>query len=150
MNPKYRWTCLRVFGKRTLARNFLILWSWGAIPRGVIVLPRNCTLITPKWHFSIVSFRPAMLMHSKTALMLCISWATELAAIPMSSTYWAHWSAFLLYPGILSWSWRMLKVFYWVLALVVCWQKFCWRSWMLRVRLISGQPFGGNGMLGSN
>ena len=60
---------------------------------GVIVLPRNSTSVTSKWHFSMVNLSPACLMHSKTARMLHISCVTELAAIPMLSTYCAHWSA---------------------------------------------------------
>ena len=67
----------------------------GANPCGVIVLQRNSTSVTPKWHFSIVNLSPACLMHSKTALMLRISCVTELAAIPVSSTYCAHWSALI-------------------------------------------------------
>ena len=34
-------------------------------------------------------------MHLKTARMFTQSCATVLAAIPMSSTYWAHWSALM-------------------------------------------------------
>ena len=57
---------------------------------GVIVLPRNSTSVTPKWHFSMVNLSPARRMHSKTARMLRINCVTELAAIRMSSTYCAH------------------------------------------------------------
>ena len=60
-----------------------------------MVLPRNSTWITPKWHFSMMSLSPACLMQSKTARMFRISCVTELAAIPMSSTYCAHWSALM-------------------------------------------------------
>ena len=41
------------------------------------------------------SLSPACLMHSKTAGMFRISCVTELAAIPISSTYCAHWSALI-------------------------------------------------------
>ena len=34
-------------------------------------------------------------MHSKTVLMLIHSWDESFAAMPMSSTYWAHWSALI-------------------------------------------------------
>ena len=34
-------------------------------------------------------------MHSKSARMLCISWVTELAGMPMLSAYWADWFAFI-------------------------------------------------------
>ena len=34
-------------------------------------------------------------MHSKTVLKLMHSWDESIAAMPMSSTYWAHWSAFI-------------------------------------------------------
>ena len=67
----------------------------GAIPCGVIVLPRNSTSDTPKWHLSMDSLSPACLMHSKTARKFRISCVTEFAAIPMSSTYYAHWSALI-------------------------------------------------------
>ena len=67
----------------------------GAISCGVMVLPRNSTLVFPKWHLSIDSLSPACLMHSKTARRLRISCVSELAAIPMSSTYCAHRSALI-------------------------------------------------------
>ena len=60
-----------------------------------MVLPTNSTCVTPKWHFLIVSFSPALRMHLKTALMFYMSCSVVLAAIPMSSTYWAHWSALM-------------------------------------------------------
>ena len=41
------------------------------------------------------SLSPDCLMHSKTARMFRIGCVTELAAIPMSSTYGAHWSALI-------------------------------------------------------
>ena len=83
------------FGNRVFVRNFWILWSCGATPCGVIVLPRNVISVTPKWHFLMVSLSPAFRMHSKTARMLRISCVTLLTAIPISSTYCAHWSALI-------------------------------------------------------
>ena len=87
------------FGNRTFAKNFMILWCWGRSLAcyGAMVLPRNSTSVTPKWHLSMDSLSPACLMHSKTARMFRISCVTELAAIPMSSTYCAHWSALITF-----------------------------------------------------
>ena len=67
----------------------------GATTCGVIVRTRNSISVTPMWHFSIVSLSPAFLMHSKTARMFRINCVTVLAAVPMSSTYCAHWSALI-------------------------------------------------------
>ena len=83
------------FGNLTLAKMVLVVWSCSATACEMIVLPRISTSVTPKWPFSMVSFRPACLMQSKTALMLRMSCVTELAAMSMSSTYCAHWSGFV-------------------------------------------------------
>ena len=48
--------------------------------------------LTPKWHSSIVIFNPAWRMHLKTARKFWVRYVAILAAIPTSSTYWAHWS----------------------------------------------------------
>ena len=93
--PIYLCTCFFNFGNLTFAKNFWILWSWGAISCGVMVLPRNSTSVTPKWRFSIVSSAPDCLMHSKAVRMLRIKYANELATIPISSTCCAHWSALI-------------------------------------------------------
>ena len=91
----YFWTCFFDRGNLIFDRKLVILCSCGATPWGVMVLPRNSIWVTPKWHFSIVSFSPALRMHLKTALMFLMSCSVVLAAIPMSSTYWAHWSALM-------------------------------------------------------
>ena len=57
-----------------------------------MVLPRISTCLTPKWHFFMVSFNPARQVHLKTVRMFRVKSAALLAAIPMPSTYWAHWS----------------------------------------------------------
>ena len=56
-------------------------------PSGEIVLPRNSTWLTPKWHFSIFSFNPVGRMHLKTARRFGVKSVALLAAIPMSSTF---------------------------------------------------------------
>ena len=57
--------------------------------------PQNSTCVTTKWHFSVVNFSPAFLMHLKTALMFSMSCSVVFAAIPTSSTFCAHWSALM-------------------------------------------------------
>ena len=58
-----------------------------------MVLARNLTCLTPKWHFSIVNFNPARRIHLKTAPLFRVRSVELLAAIPMSSTFCAHWSS---------------------------------------------------------
>ena len=59
-----------------------------------MLLPKNSIFGWPKAHLDIDSFSPAFCICWKTASMLIISSSTLLAAIPMSSTYWAHLSSF--------------------------------------------------------
>ena len=60
---------------------------------GVIVRPRKSISVAPKWQLRIVSLRPASWMHLKVALRLAMRLSASLTAMPVSSTYWAHWSA---------------------------------------------------------
>ena len=62
---------------------------------GVIVLPRKSISVSPKWHLCIVNFNPASLMHSNEARRFLIKCSASFAAMPMSSTYCAHWSALI-------------------------------------------------------
>ena len=49
--------------------------------------------VATKWHLCIVSLRPFSWMHLNVALKLAMRWSASLAAMQISSTYWAHWSA---------------------------------------------------------
>ena len=60
-----------------------------------MVRPRKSTWLTPKWHFGMASLNPALLMHLKTSRILLVNSVASLEAIPMSSTYCAHRSAFI-------------------------------------------------------
>ena len=91
----YRCNAFFVFGNLILDKNFLILGTCGATPSGVMVRPRKSTCLTPKWHLDMANFNPAFLMHLKTSRILTVSCVASLAAIPMSSTYCAHWSALM-------------------------------------------------------
>ena len=70
--------------------NFVRLWWYSLGWNG---LPKSSTCLTPKWLFSIFNFNPAWWKHLKTARMFRVKFVAFLAAIPMSSTYWANWSA---------------------------------------------------------
>ena len=83
------------FGNLTFFRKSWILGDCGATPWGVIVLPKKSTCFTPKWHLDIVSLSPALRMHLKTSVMFVANCSALFAAMPMSSTYCAHWSAFI-------------------------------------------------------
>ena len=91
----YLWRAFLDFGNLSFFRNSLTFFVCGETPCGVIVRPKKSTCLTPKWHLAIVRLRPAFLMHSKTVLMLMHSWVESFAAMPMSSMYWAHWSALI-------------------------------------------------------
>ena len=47
------------FGESKFVEEIRIFRACGDIPSGEIVLPRNSTCLTPKWHFSNVSFNRA-------------------------------------------------------------------------------------------
>ena len=67
--------------------------EFGDTPPDEMALPGNSFCLTPKKHFSIASSNPALGMHWKTARMFRVGSVALLAAIPISSTYCACWSA---------------------------------------------------------
>ena len=73
-------------------KKFWILWICNDNLWDEMGLPRKSTCLAPKWNFIIVSFNPAWRMHWKTARSFRLRSVSLLAAIPISSTYWAHWS----------------------------------------------------------
>ena len=95
LNPIYLWSPFFVRGNLSVCKYFWILWLWGATPDGEIDRPRNSTSLAPNLHLPIVCRSPASRMHWKTSLKLFFNSSGVFVAIPMSSTYWAHLSAFL-------------------------------------------------------
>ena len=91
----YRWSAFLDRENLTFSRNLAIFCFWGATPLVVIVRPRKSTSCTPKWHLVMLSLRPAFLRHWKTARRFLINCSGVLAAMPISSTYCAHWSALM-------------------------------------------------------
>ena len=91
--PQIALKSLLDLGKLNLLRKFWIFWGCGNTPSAEMALPRNSTCLAPKWHFSIVNFNPAGRMHLRTARIFRVRSVSLMAAIPISSTYWAHWSA---------------------------------------------------------
>ena len=77
----------------SLPRNVWIFRACGENSPEEMVLPTKSACLTPKWHFSIVSLNPVWRWLLKTALMFRVSFIALLTAVPMSFTYWAHWSA---------------------------------------------------------
>ena len=84
-----------VRGNLSVCKYFWIFWLWGATPDGEIFRPRSSTSLAPNWHLAIASRSPAARMHWKTSLKLFFNSSGVFVAIPMSSTYWAHLSAFM-------------------------------------------------------
>ena len=74
-------------------KNLSIFSSMGATPLEVMLRPRNSISGCPKAHLALDSFGPPCLILMNTDSMLSTSSSTLLAAMPMSSTYWAHLSA---------------------------------------------------------
>ena len=131
-----RW--LRNFGFYVLGGRFLaVLLSFQEIR---LVLLRNGIC---QW----IVLRPACQIHSKASRMLRISCVTELVAIPMSSKYCAHWSAFLTLSKYSPM--KPIKLCS-VLVPIIRTQTFCLQSWIPIFQWIFGRPFVGNDMLESS
>ena len=58
-----------------------------------MVIFKNSLCLTPKWHFSVVNLNPAWRMNLKTARIFRVGSVAFLAAIPISLSYQALWSA---------------------------------------------------------
>ena len=144
----YRCRDLTEVGSFIVFKNMSILSSSGATPFEVMLLPRWSTCWCPNAHLDIDSLWPAVWICLKTVSMFDNSLSTLCAAMPMSSTYWAHLLAFTIastYSRTV-----LLREIGWVPVPVAGWRRFGPRSWTVVVALIARPPFEGNAMPASN
>ena len=91
----YLWSAVLDQGNLTFSRNLVMICFCGATPLVVIVRPRKSASCTPKRHLSMLSLRPAFHRQWKTAHRFLINCWGVLVAMPLSSTYCAHWSTLM-------------------------------------------------------
>ena len=88
--------CSNAFLKRgnlKLFETFVVFCFCAVTQIGVVVRPRKSTSFVPHWFFAMECCNPDFCISLKTACNL-VKWLWgEFAAIPISSTYRAHWSA---------------------------------------------------------
>ena len=129
--------------KLTFFQEFGGSFLWGIL-LVTILRPRKSTSCTPKWQFAMLSLSPGFLRQWETARKFMINCWGVLAALPILSTYCAHWLT--LITGSRYLQMKLEKADRERLSM----RKIYSNSWMQGVRLIVRRPFECSDTLGNN